>query len=98
MLPQLDCIVGLQWERIYLVLQGLDVPGWVVSWGRTSPSQRGKGGGMVGEVMSVVGVYLGGEEGGREGGESWKCGPEVIELSAGINRHWLQLSYHPSLA
>lgn len=27
------------------------------------PSQRGKGVGMVGEVMSVAGVYLGGEEG-----------------------------------
>jgi hypothetical protein len=26
--PYLNCLVGLQWERMCLVLLGLDVPGW----------------------------------------------------------------------
>jgi hypothetical protein len=26
--PYLDCLVGPQWERVCLVLLGLDVPGW----------------------------------------------------------------------
>lgn len=27
-IPELDCLVGPQWERMCLVLVGIDVPGW----------------------------------------------------------------------
>jgi len=39
-LPYLDCLVGPHWERICLVLMGLDVPGWGSTQSGLLPSLR----------------------------------------------------------
>lgn len=38
--PDLDCMFGPQWERICLVLLGLDIPGWDGTQGGAPPLRR----------------------------------------------------------
>jgi hypothetical protein len=57
--PYLDCLAGPQWEWRYLVLLGLDIPGWGYPRG-TSLSLR-KRGGVMGEGKGKTGRRRGRE-------------------------------------
>ena len=42
--PYMDCLVGPQWERMYLVLLGLDIPKWGdTKVGLPFSEEKGKG-------------------------------------------------------
>jgi len=45
----LDCLVGPQWERMCLVLLGLEAPVWADTQMGGFPSQRRRGEGVMGE-------------------------------------------------